>query len=139
MSWLLERQNTVCRLRVETSNRRLRCSAYRSTCSVCLICTECIVGRVTAFGDRFNAKRVYRVMAFHALLLPKATQTAPVQSASRGKSGARAQRHTLVLVRLRDQVRLGLGELEREMIIEMVEKRFGHVEGIPEAHALKFL
>lgn len=31
------------------------------------------------------------------------------------------------------------GEPVREMLIEAVEKRFGHVDGIPEAHALKFI
>lgn len=31
------------------------------------------------------------------------------------------------------------GELVREMLIEAVEKRFGHVDGIPETHALEFL
>jgi hypothetical protein len=31
------------------------------------------------------------------------------------------------------------GEPVREMLIEAVEKRFGHVDGIPEAHSLEFL
>jgi transposase InsO family protein len=115
---------------------------------------------------RVNAKRVYRVMADHALLLPKVPRR---RQSSRPHEGNVAVTHSDVrwcsdgfeircdsghtvtatftkdccdrkILAFRAWEGKGLpGEPVREMLTETVEKRFGDVEGIPEDHALDLL
>ena len=115
---------------------------------------------------RVNAKRVYRVMAGHALLLPKAPRR---RQSSRPHEGKVAVAHSDMrwcsdgfeircdsgqtvtatftkdccdreILAYRAWEGKGLpGEPVREMLIEAVEKRFGDVDGIPETHTLEFL
>ena len=122
--------------------------------------------RADAGAPRVNAKRVYRVMAGHALLLPKAPRR---RQSSRPHEGKVAVAHSDVrwcsdgfeircdsgqtvtatftkdccdreILAYRAWEGKGLpGEPVREMLIEAVEKRFGNVEGIPKGHALEFL
>ncbi len=122
--------------------------------------------RAEAGAQRVNAKRVYRVMAAHALLLPKAPRR---RDSGRPHEGKVAVAHSDMrwcsdgfeikcdsgqtvtatftkdccdreILAYRAWEGKGLpGEPVREMLIEAVEKRFGHVDGIPEAHSLEFL
>ncbi|NMM80546.1 transposase [Acidovorax sp. SRB_14] len=122
--------------------------------------------RVSTGAARVNAKRVYRVMAGQALLLPKAPRRRQSSRPHEGKvavdqSDARwcsdgfeikcdsGQTVTATftkdccdreIVAYRAWEGKGLpGEPVREMLIEAVEKRFGHVDAIPSAHVLEFL
>ena len=133
---------------------------YRRTCA--------LVNRhlATTGAPRVNAKRVYRMMASHALLLPKAPRR---RQSNRPHEGKVAVAHSDVrwcsdgfeikcdsgqtvtatftkdccdreILAFRAWEGKGLpGEPVREMLIEAVEKRFGHVEGVPETHVLEFL
>ena len=122
--------------------------------------------RANTGAARVNAKRVYRVMAGHALLLPKAPRR---RQSSRPHEGKVAVAHSDVrwcsdgfeikcdsgqtvtatftkdccdreILAYRAWEGKGLpGEPVREMLIEAVEKRFGGVEGVPSTHALEFL
>jgi len=122
--------------------------------------------RATAGGSRVNAKRVYRVMASNALLLPKAPRR---RQSSRPHEGKVAVAHSDMrwcsdgfeikcdsgqtvtatftkdccdreILAYRAWEGKGMpGEPVREMLIEAVEKRFGGVEGVPAPHALEFL
>jgi putative transposase len=122
--------------------------------------------RAEAGAPRVNAKRVYRMMAVHALLLPKAPRR---RESSRPHEGKVAVEHSDTrwcsdgfeikcdsgqtvtatftkdccdreILAYRAWEGKGLpGEPVREMLIEAVEKRFGHVDGIPEARVLEFL
>ena len=115
---------------------------------------------------RVNAKRVYRVMAGHALLLPKAPRR---RQSSRPHEGKVAVAHSDMhwcsdgfeircdsgqtvtatftkdccdreILAYRAWEGKGLpGEPVREMLIEAVEKRFGDVDGILKTHTLEFL
>jgi transposase InsO family protein len=117
-------------------------------------------------ASRINPKRVYRVMRGNGLLLPKAPRR---RQSSRPHEGKVAVQHsdqrwcsdgfeikcdsgqTVTATFAKDccdrEVMAwrawegkGLpGEPVREMLIEAVEKRFGHVEAIPADHALEFL
>ena len=133
---------------------------YRRACA--------LVNRKRALmgARRVNAKRVYRVMAGHALLLPKAPRR---PQSSRAHSGSvcvaasdtrwcsdgfeikcdSGQTVTATFTKdccdreimaFRAWEGKGLpGEPVREMLIEAVEKRFGAVEAVPEGHLLQFL
>ncbi|MDQ0570040.1 putative transposase [Variovorax paradoxus] len=122
--------------------------------------------RATIGAPRVNAKRVYRVMSGHALLLPKAPRR---RQSSRPHEGKVAVAHSDMrwcsdgfeikcdsgqtvtatftkdccdreILAFRAWEGKGLpGEPVREMLIEAVEKRFGDIEGVPETHALEFL
>lgn len=122
--------------------------------------------RGQAGAPRVNAKRVYRVMAGHALLLPKAPRR---RQSSRPHEGKVAVAHSDMrwcsdgfeikcdsgqtvtatftkdccdreILAYRAWEGKGLpGEPVREMLIEAVEKRFGDVESVPRTHALEFL
>lgn len=115
---------------------------------------------------RVNPKRVYRVMAGHALLLPKAPRR---RQSSRPHEGVVSVRRSdrrwcsdgfeikcdsgqtvtttfakdccdREIMAYRAWEGKGLpGERVREMLIEAVEKRFGAVEAIPAGHTLEFL
>jgi putative transposase len=133
---------------------------YRRACA--------LVNRKRANSDaaRVNPKRVYRVMAGNALLLPKAprrlqsnrphTGTVSVQASdarwcSDGFEIKCDSGQTVTatftkdccdreIMAYRAWVGKGLpGEPVREMLIEAVEKRFGAVEAIPTGHLLQFL
>ena len=115
---------------------------------------------------RVNPKRVYRVMAANALLLPKAPRRAQSSRAHTGTVAVQAsdtrwcsdgfeikcdsgQTVTATfakdccdreIVAFRAWEGKGLpGEPVREMLIEAVEKRFGAVEAVPAGHVLQFL
>lgn len=122
--------------------------------------------RATTGAPRVNAKRVYRVMAAHALLLLKAPRR---RQSSRPHEGKVAVAHSDVrwcsdgfeikcdsgqtvtatftkdccdreILAFRAWEGKGLpGEPVREMLIEAVEKRFGDIDGIPATHTLEFL
>ena len=122
--------------------------------------------RANTGAARVNAKRVYRVMAGHALLLPKAPRR---RQSSRPHEGKVAVAHSNVrwcsdgfeikcdsgqtvtatftkdccdreILAFRAWEGKGLpGEPVREMLIEAVEKRFGNIDGIPGTHTLEFL
>ena len=121
----------------------------------------------TAQGKpRVNAKRVYRVMAANALLLPKSPRRRQSSRPHKGKVMVAASDmrwcsdgfeipcdsgQTVTATFAKDccdrEVMAwrawegkGLpGEPVREMLIEAVERRFGAVEGVPVEHALEFL
>jgi putative transposase len=133
---------------------------YRRTCA--LVNRK----RVKAGLPRVNPKRMYRVMAANALLLPKAPRR---RQSSRPHEGVvSVQRSDLrwcsdgfeikcdsgqtvtttfakdccdrEIMAYRAWEGKGLpGEPVQEMLIEAVEKRFGAVEAIPAEHALEFL
>ena len=133
---------------------------YRRACA--------LVNRKRALmgARRVNAKRVYRVMAGHALLLPKAPRRPQSSRAHTGSVCVAAsdtrwcsdgfeikcdsgQTVTATFTKdccdreimaFRAWEGKGLpGEPVREMLIEAVEKRFGAVEAVPEGHLLQFL
>jgi transposase InsO family protein len=123
---------------------------------------QCVAtGRV-----RVNAKRVYRVMAAHKLLLPRAPRRRHSSRLHSDKVGVEASNMRCCLdgfeircnsgqvvtatfakdccdrevMAWRAWVGKGLpGEPVRDMRIEAVEKRFGAVDAIPAQHALEFL
>jgi putative transposase len=122
--------------------------------------------RATADAPRVNPKRVYRVMAANALLLPKAprrpqsgrkhTGTVSVQASdirwcSDGFEIKCDSGQTVTatfakdccdreIMAFRAWEGKGLpGEPVREMLIEAVEKRFGAVEALPAGYSLQFL
>ena len=117
-------------------------------------------------AQRVNAKRVYRVMAGNALLLPKAprrkqssrahtgtvsVQTSDTRWCSDGFEIKCDSGQTVTatfakdccdreIMAFRAWEGKGLpGEPVREMLIEAVEKRFGEVEALPAGHLLQFL
>ena len=117
-------------------------------------------------AQRVNAKRVYRVMAGNALLLPKAPRRPQSSRAHTGTVSVQASNmrwcsdgfeikcdsgQTVTatfakdccdreIMAFRAWEGKGLpGEPVREMLIEAVEKRFGAVEGVPAGHCLQFL
>lgn len=117
-------------------------------------------------ASRVNPKRVYRVMRSSGLLLPKAPRRRQSSRPHEGKVAVHRsdQRwcsdgfeikcdsgQTVTAAFAKDccdrEVMAwrawegkGLpGEPVREMLIEAVERRFGHVEAIPADHALEFL
>ena len=122
--------------------------------------------RQSAAAPRVNPKRVYRVMRSNGLLLPKAPRR---RQSSRPHEGKVAVQHSdqrwcsdgfeikcdsgqivtatfakdccdREVMAWRAWEGKGLpGEPVREMLIEVVEKRFGHVEAVPSDHALEFL
>jgi putative transposase len=133
---------------------------YRRACA--------LVNRQRAvFGaPRVNPKRVYRVMAANALLLPKAPRRPQSSRAHTGTVSVQAsdmrwcsdgfeikcdsgQTVTATFAKdccdreimaFRAWEGKGLpGEPVREMLIEAVEKRFGAVEAVPTGHQLQFL
>ena len=116
--------------------------------------------------QRVNAKRVYRVMAGNALLLPRAPRRTQSSRAHTGTVSVQAsdtrwcsdgfeikcdsgQTMTATFAKdccdreimaFRAWEGKGLpGEPVREMLIEAVEKRFGAVEALPAGHLLQFL
>ena len=122
--------------------------------------------RAAQGGPRVNAKRVYRVMAAHALLLPRSPRRRQSSRPHNGKVAVAAsdvrwcsdgfeikcdsgQTVTATFAKdccdreimaWRAWEGKGLpGEPVREMLIEAVEKRFGAVEAVPPAQALEFL
>jgi len=122
--------------------------------------------RTAVGGPRVNAKRVYRVMAGNALLLPKApcrpqssrmhTGTVSVQASdmrwcSDGFEIKCDSGQTVTATFAKDccdreimafRAWEGKGlpsEPVREMLIEAVDKRFGAVEAMPTGHLLQFL
>lgn len=122
--------------------------------------------RASSGAPRVNPKRVYRVMAAHALLLPKAPRRPQSRRAHSGRVSVPAsdtrwcsdgfeikcdsgQTVTATFAKdccdreilaFRAWEGKGLpGEPVREMLIEAVEKRFGAVEAIPAGHLLEFL
>ena len=122
--------------------------------------------RQEAGATRVNPKRVYRVMARHGLLLPKAprrpqssrrhegTVSVPYSNqrwCSDGLEIACDSGQTVTATFAKDCCDREImawrawegkglpGEPVREMLIEAVERRFGHVEAIPEDHTLEFL
>jgi putative transposase len=122
--------------------------------------------RAAQGSARVNPKRVYRVMAAHALLLPKAprrrqssrphegTVSVPASNTRWCSDGFEipcdsGQTVTATFAKdccdreimaFRAWVGKGLpGEPVREMLIEAVEKRFGAVEALPAGHVLEFL
>lgn len=122
--------------------------------------------RVATGQARVNAKRVYRVMATHKLLLPRAPRRQHSSRPHSGKVGVQASNMRWCsdgfeircdsgqvvtatfakdccdreVMAWRAWVGKGLpGEPVRDMLIEAVEKRFGAVEAIPAQHALEFL
>jgi putative transposase len=115
---------------------------------------------------RVNPKRVYRVMAANALLLPKAPRRRQSSRPHEGTVSVQASNtrwcsdgfeipcdsgQTVTatfakdccdreIMAFRAWVGKGLpGEPVREMLIEAVEKRFGAVEALPAGHVLEFL
>ena len=115
---------------------------------------------------KVNAKRVYRVMAAHALLLPRAPRRRQSSRPHKGKVmvGASDTRwcsdgfeiqcdsgQTVTATFTKDCCDREImawrawegkglpGEPVREMLIEAVEKRFGAVEAVPQDHVLEFL
>ena len=122
--------------------------------------------RANTGAARVNAKRVYRVMADHALLLPKAPRR---RQSSRPHEGKVEVAHIDVrwcsdgfeikcdsgqtvtatftkdccdreILAFRAWEGEGLpGEPVREMLIEAVEKRFGDIDRIPKTHTLEFI
>ena len=121
-----------------------------------------------ASGDasRVNAKRAYRVMLGHGLLLPKAPKRRHSSRPHKGKVEVHASDlrwcsdgfeikcesgETVTatfaedccdreILAYRAWIGKGLpGEPVCEMLIEAVEKRFGAVEAIPATHTLEFL
>jgi len=122
--------------------------------------------RAQAGSPRVNPKRVYRVMAGNGLLLPKAPRRRQSSRVHEGRVAVArndlrwcsdgfeikcdsGQTVTATFAKdccdrevmaWRAWEGKGLpGEPVREMLIEAVEKRFGHVEAIPRDHALEFL
>jgi len=122
--------------------------------------------RTAVGGPRVNAKRVYRVMAGNALLLPKAPRRPQSSRKHTGTVSVPAsdmrwcsdgfeikcdsgQTVTATFAKdccdreimaFRAWEGKGLpGEPVREMLIEAVEKRFGAVEAMPTGHLLQFL
>ena len=122
--------------------------------------------RVAAGRARVNAKRVYRVMAAHKLLLPRAPRRRHSSRPHSGKVGVEASNTRWCsdgfeircdsgqvvtatfakdccdreVMAWRAWVGKGLpGEPVRDMLIEAVEKRLGGVDAIPAQHALEFL
>jgi len=122
--------------------------------------------RSSSGASRVNPKRVYRVMADNALLLPKAPRRAQSSRQHTGTVSVRAsdtrwcsdgfeikcdsgQTVTATFAKdccdreimaFRAWEGKGLpGEAVREMLIEAVEKRFGAVEAVPTGHLLQFL
>lgn len=122
--------------------------------------------RAAQGGPRVNAKRVYRVMAAHALLLPRSPRRRQSSRAHNGKVAVAAsdvrwcsdgfeikcdsgQTVTATFAKdccdreimaWRAWEGKGLpGEPVREMLIEAVEKRFGAVEAVSPEQALEFL
>ena len=133
---------------------------YRRACA--LVNRE----RVAEGAPRINAKRVYRVMAAHALLLPRAPRRRESSRPHNGKVAVAAsdmrwcsdgfeikcdsgQTVTATFAKdccdreimaWRAWEGKGLpGEPVREMLIEAVERRFGAVEAVPPEHVLEFL
>ena len=133
---------------------------YRRACA--------LVNRKRAIdgAPRVNPKRVYRVMAGNALLLPKAPRRTQSSRAHTGTVSVPAsdtrwcsdgfeikcdsgQTVTATFAKdccdreimaFRAWQGKGLpGEPVREMLIEAVEKRFGAVEAMPDGHVLQFL
>ena len=122
--------------------------------------------RTGAGMPRVNPKRVYRVMAGHALLLPKAPRRPQSSRAHTGTVSVQlsntrwcsdgfeikcdsGQTVTATFAKdccdreimaFRAWEGKGLpGEPVREMLIEAVEKRFGAVEAVPVGHQVQFL
>ena len=122
--------------------------------------------RVSSGAPRVNAKRVYRVMAGNALLLPRAPRRPQSSRTHTGIVSVQAsdtrwcsdgfeikcdsgQTVTATftkdccdreIVAFRAWAGKGLpGEPVRDMLIEAVEKRFGAVEAVPAGHLLQFL
>ena len=122
--------------------------------------------RVSLGAPRVNPKRVYRVMAGNALLLPRAPRRRQSSRAHTGTVSVNAsdmrwcsdgfeikcdsgQTVTATFAKdccdreimaFRAWEGKGLpGEPVREMLIEAVEKRFGAVEAVPTGHQLQFL
>jgi transposase InsO family protein len=122
--------------------------------------------RASLGAPRVNPKRVYRVMAGNALLLPKAPRRPQSSRAHTGTVSVHAsdmrwcsdgfeikcdsgQTVTATFAKdccdreimaFRAWEGKGLpGEPVREMLIEAVEKRFGAVEAMPADHELQFL
>jgi putative transposase len=122
--------------------------------------------RVSLGAPRVNPKRVYRVMAGNALLLPRAPRRPQSSRAHTGTVSVNAsdmrwcsdgfeikcdsgQTVTATFAKdccdreimaFRAWEGKGLpGEPVREMLIEAVEKRFGAVEAVPTGHQLQFL
>ena len=122
--------------------------------------------RASSSGPRVNPKRVYRVMAANALLLPKAPRRPQSSRAHTGTVSVQAsdtrwcsdgfeikcdsgQTITATFAKdccdreimaFRAWEGKGLpGEPVREMLIEAVEKRFGAVEAVPTGYQLQFL
>lgn len=122
--------------------------------------------RANCGAPRVNPKRVYRVMASNALLLPKAprrplssrahtgivsVQTSDTRWCSDGFEIKCDSGETVTatfakdccdreIMAFRAWQGKGLpGEPVREMLIEAVEKRFGAVEAVPAGHLLQFL
>ena len=133
---------------------------YRRACA--LVNRE----RGTQSQPRVNAKRAYRVMKAHQLLLTRApkrrvssrphdgrviVQASDVRWCSDGFEIRCDSGETVTatftkdccdreIMAFRAWEGKGLpGEPVREMLIEAVEKRFGSVEGVPEGHRLEFL
>ena len=122
--------------------------------------------RASSSAPRVNPKRVYRVMAANALLLPKAPRRPQSSRAHTGTVSVQVsdtrwcsdgfeikcdsgQTVTATFAKdccdreimaFRAWEGKGLhGEPVREMLIEAVEKRFGAVEAVPADHLLLFL
>ena len=122
--------------------------------------------RVRAARPRINPKRVYRVMAMHALLLPRAPRrrqssrphegtvsvaTSDMRWCSDGFEIKCDSGETVTATFAKDccdreimswraWTGKGLaGEPVREMLIEAVERRFGDVEGLPMVRPVQFL
>lgn len=122
--------------------------------------------RAAQGSARVNPKRVYRVMAAHALLLPKAPRRHQSSRPHEGTVSVQASNtrwcsdgfeipcdsgQTVTatfakdccdreIMAFRAWVGKGMpGEPVREMLIEAVEKRFGAVEALPAGHVLEFL
>ena len=122
--------------------------------------------RASSGAPRVNPKRVYRVMAGNALLLPKAPRRPQSSRAHTGTISVQAsdmrwcsdgfeikcdsgQTVTATFAKdccdreimaFRAWEGKGLpGEPVREMLIKAVEKRFGAVEAMPAGHQLQFL
>ncbi len=133
---------------------------YRRACA--LVNRE----RAAQGGPRVNAKRVYRVMAAHALLLARAPRRPQSSRPHNGKVAVvtsdmrwcsdgfeikcdSGQTVTATFAKdccdreimaWRAWEGKGLpGEPVREMLIEAVERRFGAVEAVPAGHSLEFL
>ena len=133
---------------------------YRRACA--------LVNRERHLSDspRVNAKRVYRVMASNALLLPRAPRRRYSNRPHEGTVSVQASNlrwcsdgfeikcdsgQTVTATFAKDCCDREImawrawegkglpGEPVREMLIEAVEKRFGAVEAIPAEHTLEFL